>query len=218
MNLLAQRLPRLGRRPGGIAGADPARCSGGVPARGRRASRASERQEGRRYGRLQEFPSLHSSFSARAGPRRRFSSPTLLVDRYRSASRYAVFGARSVDQPVTDVPIAPSNKPMSCRLPSAAIGRSLGGAEPLESILSSWRPSMRPAATVAGLTLLLVSTASELRSQPAPLVGTWRVVQFCDQDSTGASVEPLGPNPTGYFIYTSTGQLSIQAMRTPPAG
>ena len=77
---------------------------------------------------------------------------------------------------------------------------------------------MRPAATAAGLTLLLVSMATELRSQPAPLVGTWRVVQFCDQDSTGASVEPLGPNPTGYFIYTSTGQLSIQAMRTPPAG
>jgi hypothetical protein len=31
-------------------------------------------------------------------------------------------------------------------------------------------------------------------------------------------VDPLGPNPTGYFIYTSNGQLSIQAMRTPPAG
>ena len=77
---------------------------------------------------------------------------------------------------------------------------------------------MRPAATAAILTLMLVSPATELRSQPAQLVGTWRVVQFCDQDSTGASVDPLGLNPTGYFIYTSTGQLSIQAMRTPPVG
>ncbi len=31
-------------------------------------------------------------------------------------------------------------------------------------------------------------------------------------------VEPLGPNPRGLFIYTPTGQLSIQAMRTPPSG
>src|SRR5687767_3415703 len=77
---------------------------------------------------------------------------------------------------------------------------------------------MRLAATAASLALLLVSLATELRSQSAQLVGTWRVVQFCDQDSTGPSVDPLGPNPTGYFIYTSTGQLSIQAMRTPPAG
>ena len=77
---------------------------------------------------------------------------------------------------------------------------------------------MRLDARVASLILLLLSAATELQSQPAQLVGTWRVVHFCDQDSTGASVDPLGPNPTGYFIYTSTGQLSIQAMRTPPAG
>ena len=77
---------------------------------------------------------------------------------------------------------------------------------------------MRLAATAASLSLLLVSPATEPRIVPAQLVGTWRVVQFCDQDSTGASVDPLGPNPTGYFIYTSTGQVSIQAMRTPPAG
>lgn len=77
---------------------------------------------------------------------------------------------------------------------------------------------MRLAARAASLTLLMLSPATELQSQPAQLVGTWRVVQFCDQDSTGASVDPLGPNPTGYFIYTSTGQLSIQAMRIPPGG
>jgi hypothetical protein len=44
------------------------------------------------------------------------------------------------------------------------------------------------------------------------------VVRFCDRDSTGALVDPLGPTPIGYFVYTATGELSIQAMRTPPAG
>lgn len=53
---------------------------------------------------------------------------------------------------------------------------------------------------------------------PRDLVGMWRVVRFCDRDSTGAMVEPLGPNPIGYFVYAPTGELSIQVMRTPPAG
>jgi hypothetical protein len=58
----------------------------------------------------------------------------------------------------------------------------------------------------------------EAQAHPASLVGAWRVVRFCDRDSSGAMVEPLGPNPTGLFVYTATGQLSIQAMRTPPSG
>ena len=58
----------------------------------------------------------------------------------------------------------------------------------------------------------------EAQAQPSGLVGTWRIVKYCDRDSTGAMVEPLGPNPTGLFVYTPTGQLSIQAMRMPPTG
>jgi hypothetical protein len=53
---------------------------------------------------------------------------------------------------------------------------------------------------------------------PRDLVGIWRVVRFCDRDSTGAMVEPMGPNPIGYFVYAPTGELSIQVMRTPPSG
>lgn len=49
-------------------------------------------------------------------------------------------------------------------------------------------------------------------------MGTWRVVKFCDRDSSGAMVEPPGPSPTGLFVYTPSGQLSIQVMRTPPTG
>jgi hypothetical protein len=58
----------------------------------------------------------------------------------------------------------------------------------------------------------------EAQAVPNSLVGTWRVVRFCDRDSAGVMGEPLGPKPIGYFIYTTTGQLSIHAMRTPPTG
>lgn len=76
---------------------------------------------------------------------------------------------------------------------------------------------MRLAAATAFFALLAVPIALQAQARPS-LVGTWRVVRFCDRDSAGAMVDPLGPSPTGYFIYTATGQLSIQAMRTPPAG
>lgn len=60
--------------------------------------------------------------------------------------------------------------------------------------------------------------AAHAQTASSSLVGTWRVVRYCDQDSAGVTSEPLGPRPTGFFIYTATGQVSIHAMRTPPAG
>ena len=51
---------------------------------------------------------------------------------------------------------------------------------------------------------------------PAAIVGVWRVVRFCDDDSTGKRYEPFGPQPTGYFMYAPGGQLSIQVGATPP--
>lgn len=67
---------------------------------------------------------------------------------------------------------------------------------------------------------LAFSMSSRIVAQTSPnsLAGTWRVVRFCDRDSAGVIGEPLGPKPIGYFIYTTTGQLSIHAMRTPPTG
>ncbi len=47
------------------------------------------------------------------------------------------------------------------------------------------------------------------------LVGTWRVVQFCNVDSTAKETNPIGATPVGVFVYTPTGQLSLHAMRTP---
>ena len=48
------------------------------------------------------------------------------------------------------------------------------------------------------------------------LVGAWRVLKFCNVDSAGVETNPLGESPTGVFVYTPGGQLSLHAMRTPP--
>ncbi len=73
-------------------------------------------------------------------------------------------------------------------------------------------------ALLASCFLLSGLTTLEAQSRSTALIGTWKVRRFCDQDSAGAVTDPMGPNPTGYFIYTATGQLSIHAMRTPPTG
>ena len=55
-----------------------------------------------------------------------------------------------------------------------------------------------------------------LRPNRPSLVGTWRVVRFCDDDSTGRLYDPYGPHPDGVFVYSAGGQLSIQIASTPP--
>ena len=77
---------------------------------------------------------------------------------------------------------------------------------------------MRLVMVVSMLGVVMLKSGWEGQGKPSPLVGTWRIVKYCARDSTGAMDEPLGPNPTGLFVYTSTGQLSIQAMRTPASG
>ena len=45
-----------------------------------------------------------------------------------------------------------------------------------------------------------------------PLVGTWRLVEWRAQDSSGVWREEFGANPQGIFIYGPTGSLSIHLM------
>ena len=59
------------------------------------------------------------------------------------------------------------------------------------------------------------TTASAPVGQP-PILGTWRVVKFCEDDSTGRLYEPYGDRPVGYIIYAPGGALSVQMTRTPP--
>ncbi len=47
------------------------------------------------------------------------------------------------------------------------------------------------------------------------LVGTWRLAEHSNWDSSGALVQNFGPNPIGYFVHDRTGHFSVQIMRTP---
>ena len=54
--------------------------------------------------------------------------------------------------------------------------------------------------------------------KPAPrLVGTWRLVEFCNVDTPGDTTYSLGRRPIGFFIYDRAGNLSIQVMRATPS-
>jgi hypothetical protein len=66
--------------------------------------------------------------------------------------------------------------------------------------------------------LTALSVAANAQPPRPNLIGTWRVVDFCNVDSPGDTTYSLGRTPVGYFIYDPHGNLTIQAMRTPRAG
>jgi hypothetical protein len=66
----------------------------------------------------------------------------------------------------------------------------------------------------AALAVLLICQAVSAQ-QPLTIVGTWRVVAFETHNSDGTVTKPYGEQPIGYFIYDSTGHLSIQVMENP---
>jgi ketosteroid isomerase-like protein len=48
------------------------------------------------------------------------------------------------------------------------------------------------------------------------LVGTWRLVSYTDTPENGAPIRAFGNHPTGQFIFTGDGHVSISIMRNPP--
>ena len=78
--------------------------------------------------------------------------------------------------------------------------------------------------TLASLIISPVASAppQAVRVNPAAaagepgLVGTWRLVRFESRFKNGKVDHTYGPHPRGYFIYDTTGHLSIQIMRNPP--
>jgi len=50
------------------------------------------------------------------------------------------------------------------------------------------------------------------------LIGTWRLIEFCNVDRPGDTTYSLGRRPIGYFMYDAAGNVSIQAMRAAPSG
>ncbi len=65
-------------------------------------------------------------------------------------------------------------------------------------------------------------TAAAKRANPAAaagepgLVGTWRLVRFETRSKDGKVAHEYGEHPRGYFVYDTTGHLSVQIMRNPP--
>ena len=79
--------------------------------------------------------------------------------------------------------------------------------------------------TLASLIISPVASAlprAAVRTNPAAaagepgLIGTWRLVRFESRFKNGKVDHTYGPRPLGYFIYDTTGHLSIQIMRNPP--
>jgi hypothetical protein len=42
------------------------------------------------------------------------------------------------------------------------------------------------------------------------IVGTWKLVRYEDRSADGTPHYPFGEKPLGYFVYDSTGHLSVQ--------
>lgn len=61
----------------------------------------------------------------------------------------------------------------------------------------------------------LVFGASSRTAAMEDLVGTWRLVELTNYRD-GEKVQPFGPNPLGYFVYTPSGHVSIHIMHSPP--
>jgi Lipocalin-like domain len=68
------------------------------------------------------------------------------------------------------------------------------------------------------LAACLMTGALAAQQSPPRLVGTWRLVEFCNVDNPGDTTYSLGRRPIGFFIYDPAGNLSIQAMRASPSG
>jgi hypothetical protein len=62
--------------------------------------------------------------------------------------------------------------------------------------------------------IILILATALLATAPAqapdPIIGTWRLVSFLSQDSTGQQRPVWGEHPTGLIIYTSDGHVSAQ--------
>lgn len=71
---------------------------------------------------------------------------------------------------------------------------------------------------LAVLALALAPRALMAQQARSRLIGTWRIVEFCNVDTPGDTTYSLGRRPIGFFMYDAAGDLMIQAMRTPHAG
>ncbi len=77
---------------------------------------------------------------------------------------------------------------------------------------------MRRLTFAALAALALASPPADAQKPGSRLVGTWRILEFCNVNSPGDTTYSLGRRPIGFFIYDAAGNVSIQAMRAMPTG
>ena len=46
-----------------------------------------------------------------------------------------------------------------------------------------------------------------------PLVGAWRLVSWHNRDADGRLSYPMGPDATGYILYSADGHIAVSLMR-----
>lgn len=65
---------------------------------------------------------------------------------------------------------------------------------------------------------VMVSMITPLQAQAekASIVGVWQLDELTNYNADGSFFQPFGTSPSGTFIYTPDGNLSIQIMKTPP--
>ena len=68
---------------------------------------------------------------------------------------------------------------------------------------------------VLALVGLLAPACTRQAVSPNALVGTWRLVEHWNRDSTGVLTQRFGTRPVGYFVHDATMHFSVQIMRTP---
>ena len=69
--------------------------------------------------------------------------------------------------------------------------------------------------TLLRITILLSVSALAHSAEDATLVGTWQLIKFVNFVD-GKAVHPFGESPTGYFIYTLDGRVTVQIQNEVP--
>ena len=60
------------------------------------------------------------------------------------------------------------------------------------------------------------SPAARHKEQPQLLVGVWNLVRYADTPKGGKPLHVFGESPSGQFIFTKDGHMSVHIMHNPP--
>src|SRR5215210_3737355 len=61
--------------------------------------------------------------------------------------------------------------------------------------------------------LFVVAALATVTAQPAPVVGSWKLVAYSTETADGKHTFPLGEDAVGMAVYLPNGRVSIQFMK-----